>query len=77
MEIENPDRGPLLITSGEKDHQVPGAISEASYKKQQRNPGLTEFVEIPGRGHSLTIDSGWQEVAQIALDFVGRFVPAG
>ncbi len=77
VDLENPDRGPLLITSGEKDHQVPGAISEASYKKQQRNPGVTEFVEIPGRGHSLTIDSGWREVAQIALDFLGRFVPAG
>jgi pimeloyl-ACP methyl ester carboxylesterase len=76
VELENADRGPLLITSGEKDHQVPGAISEASYKKQQRNSGVTEFVEIPGRGHSLTIDSGWREVAQIALDFVGRFAPA-
>jgi pimeloyl-ACP methyl ester carboxylesterase len=76
VELENADRGPLLITSGEKDHQVPGAISEASYKKQQRNSGVTEFVEILGRGHSLTIDSGWREVAQIALDFVGRFAPA-
>ncbi len=77
VELENPDRGPLLITSGEEDHQVPGAISKASYKKQQHNPGITEFVEIEGRGHSLTIDSGWQEVAQTALDFVQRFVPAG
>jgi len=77
VELENPGRGPLLVTSGEKDHQVPGAISEASYKKQLRNPGVTEFVEIPGRGHSLTIDSGWREVAQIALEFVERFAPAG
>src|SRR5581483_524736 len=75
VEIEHPDRGPLLITSGEKDHQVPGAISQASSKKHLRNPGVTEFVEIPGRGHSLTIDSGWREVAQIALEFVGRFAP--
>jgi non-heme chloroperoxidase len=76
VEIEAPDRGPLLITSGEKDHQVPGSISHASFKKQRRNPGVTEFVEIPGRGHSLTIDSGWQEVAQTALEFIQRFVPA-
>jgi non-heme chloroperoxidase len=76
VEIANPDRGPLLVTSGEKDHQVAGAISKASYKKQLKNPGVTEFVEIPGRGHSLTIDSGWREVAQIALEFVERFVPA-
>lgn len=67
------DRGPLLIISGEKDHTVPHAIANASYKKQSRNPGVTEFVEIPGRGHSLTIDSGWREVADTALAFVQRF----
>lgn len=70
-----PDRGPMLIISGEKDHQAPTAIAEATYKQQQKNPtAVTEFVEIPNRGHSLTIDSGWQEVAQTCLDFVSRFV---
>ncbi|WP_405015160.1 alpha/beta hydrolase [Kitasatospora sp. NBC_01539] len=73
-DTDNPDRGPLLIVSGEKDHTVPHAISAAAYKRQQRNPGLTEFTEIPGRGHSLTIDSGWREVAATALAFVERFV---
>ena len=76
VDVENPARGPLLITSGEKDHQVPWSISHASYKRQLHNPGITEIVEIPGRGHSLTIDSGWREVAQIALEFVERFAPA-
>lgn len=71
---ENPDRGPMLVISGEKDHQVPWAMAEATYKKQSRNAGVTEIVEIPGRGHSLTIDSGWQEVARTALDFIARFV---
>src|SRR6201747_1609684 len=51
------DRGPLLIVSGEKDHTVPWAIAKASYKKQKRNQGTTEIVEVPGRGHALTIDS--------------------
>ncbi len=72
---KNPQRGPMLIISGEKDHQVPFAISHATYKKQSKNVDhVTEFREIPGRGHSLTIDNGWQEVAQVALDFVSRFV---
>jgi pimeloyl-ACP methyl ester carboxylesterase len=71
---KNPDRGPLLIVSGEKDHTVPWAIANASYKKQKRNVGVTEIVEIPGRGHALTIDSGWREVADTALAFVRRFV---
>jgi len=70
---KNPDRGPLLIIDGEKDHTVPWAIAYAAYKRQKRNPGVTEIVKIPNRGHSLTIDHGWREVAQTALDFVKRF----
>jgi pimeloyl-ACP methyl ester carboxylesterase len=70
----NPDRGPLLIIAGEKDHTVPWAIANASFKKQQRNAGVTEIVRMPNRGHALTIDSGWQDVATTALDFVRRFV---
>ena len=71
---KNPERGPLLIISGEKDNTVPWAIANASYNKQTRNEAVTEIVEIPGRGHSLTIDSGWREVAETALQFVSRFV---
>lgn len=63
-----------MIISGEKDHTVPWAIANASYKKQQRNPGVTEIVEIPNRGHAPTIDSGWRGVADTALTFVRRFV---
>jgi pimeloyl-ACP methyl ester carboxylesterase len=73
VDTKNPDRGPLLIMDGEKDHTVPWAIANASYKRQKRNPGVTEIVQMPNRGHSLTIDSGWREVAQTALDFVKRF----
>jgi pimeloyl-ACP methyl ester carboxylesterase len=74
VDSKSPDRGPLLIISGEKDHTVPWAIANASYKKQKRNKGVTEIEEIPNRGHALTIDSGWREVADKALAFVKRFV---
>jgi non-heme chloroperoxidase len=74
VDHENSDRGPLLVISGEKDHTVPNSISEAAYRIQKKNPGVTEFVEVPGRGHSLTIDHGWREVADISLDFVKKFV---
>jgi non-heme chloroperoxidase len=74
VDTDNPARGPMLIISGEKDHTVPRAISDATYKKQQRNNGVTEFVEIPNRGHALTIDMGWRQVADTALGFVKRFV---
>ena len=73
VDPKNPNRGPLLIIDGEKDHTVPWAIANASYKRQRRNPAVTEITKIPNRGHSLTIDSGWREVAQTALDFVKRF----
>ncbi|HEY1918492.1 MAG TPA: alpha/beta hydrolase [Streptosporangiaceae bacterium] len=73
VNTKNPGRGPLLIIDGEKDHTVPWAIANAAYKRQRRNPAVTEIVKIPNRGHSLTIDHGWREVAQTALDFVKRF----
>jgi len=73
VDTRNPDRGPLLIISGELDHTVPPAIAKASYRREKRNPGVTEFAEMKGRGHSLTIDGGWREVADTALAFVHRF----
>ncbi len=73
VDPKNPDRGPLLILDGEKDHTVPWAIANAAYKRQKNNPGVTEIKQIPNRGHSLTIDSGWREVADTALAFVKRF----
>jgi len=74
VDTTNPDRGPLLILDGEKDNTVPWAIANASYKRQKRNAGVTEIKKVAGRGHALTIDSGWKEVAELALAFVQRFV---
>ena len=76
VDTDNPERGPLLIISGEKDHTVPWSIANASYRQQQDNSGTTEIVEMKNRGHALTIDSGWREVADTALAFVKRFAKA-
>jgi pimeloyl-ACP methyl ester carboxylesterase len=73
VDRKNAERGPLLIISGESDHTVPWAVANASYKKQRRNANRTEIAAMPNRGHSLTIDDGWQEIATTALDFVKRF----
>jgi pimeloyl-ACP methyl ester carboxylesterase len=73
VNTKNPDRGPLLIIEGEKDHTVPWAIAHAAYKRQRHNPGVTQIEKVPNRGHSLTIDHGWREVAQTALDFIEPF----
>ena len=64
LDPKNPERGPLLIIDGEKDHTVPWAIANAAYKRQSKNPSVTEIKQIPNRGHALTIDHGWEEVAQ-------------
>jgi pimeloyl-ACP methyl ester carboxylesterase len=72
VDTKNPDRGPLLIIEGERDHTVPWAIAHAAYKRQRRNAAPTEIVKMPNRGHALTIDHGWREVAQTALDFLDR-----
>jgi non-heme chloroperoxidase len=74
VETETPDRGPMLIISGERDNTVPWAVANDSYKQQKKNGNITEIVEIPNRGHSLTIDHGWKEIAETTLDFVRRFV---
>jgi non-heme chloroperoxidase len=76
VDTKNPDRGPLLIFTGEVDHAVPPAMSRAAFKKQRRNPGVTEHLEMPGRDHSLVIDAGLGEVCDATLEFVGRFAPA-
>ncbi len=73
VDSESPARGPLLIVSGKEDHTVPWAIANGSYRKQAGNAGVTEIVEISGRGHALTIDSGWREVADTVLAFIKRF----
>jgi pimeloyl-ACP methyl ester carboxylesterase len=74
VDTKNPERGPLLILDGEKDHTVPWPIANAAFKRQRRNEGVTEIEQVPDRGHSLTIDHGWREVAEKALAFVNRFV---
>src|SRR5213596_2452084 len=75
VDTKNPERGPLLIISGEHDNTVPWAIAHASYVQQQKNAGVTEIQEIPDRGHSLTIDHGWREVAETARAFIAKHIP--
>jgi non-heme chloroperoxidase len=74
VDSKNPDRGPMLIIAGGKDHTVPVSISKSSFKHEEDNKGVTEMVELDDRGHAMTIDDNWQEVAETALKFVGRFV---
>ena len=75
VDTKNPNRGPLLLVSGERDNTVPWAVVSALYERQKRNPGVTEVTAMPNRGHSLVIDHGWKEVADVALNFVKQHAP--
>jgi fermentation-respiration switch protein FrsA (DUF1100 family) len=70
VDTGNPRRGPLLIVSTDSDHTVPWAVADASYKQQSENVEVTEIVKMPGRGHSLTIDHGWHDVADAVLHWL-------
>jgi non-heme chloroperoxidase len=73
VDVKNPDRGPMLLIGADRDHTVPWAITNASYKRERHNKSVTEIEKFTGRGHSLTIDHGWKDVADKALAFVKRF----
>jgi non-heme chloroperoxidase len=77
VNTKNPQRGPLLIIAGGKDHTVPLAVVTAAYKLQQHNPSVTEFREFADRGHSLTIDHGWRDVAEVVLTFIAQQLSTG
>ena len=77
VNTQNPERGPLLLIAGGKDHTVPLKVVAAAYTLQKNNPAVTEFREIPDRGHSLTIDHGWREVAETALTFIAQQLETG
>ncbi len=63
-------RGPLLLTSGTEDHTVPKKVTEQAFKLYADGPSVTEYHEFEGRGHSLAMDSGWGDVAAVALDWL-------
>jgi pimeloyl-ACP methyl ester carboxylesterase len=70
VNIENSTRGPLLLIAGEKDHTVPTVLVKSTFKNYQKSAAVTEYKEFPNRGHSLTIDSGWRELAEYIVTWL-------
>ncbi|GGS84719.1 dienelactone hydrolase family protein [Nonomuraea spiralis] len=66
----NDTRGPLLLIAGGKDHTVPETVTEATLKQYRGSAAVTEIQRFPDRGHSLTIDHGWREVAEACLTWL-------
>jgi pimeloyl-ACP methyl ester carboxylesterase len=72
VDTDNQSRGPLLLMTGGKDHTVPEAVTRATLKQYRHSEAVTDITEFPDKGHSLTIDSGWREVADTALAWLRR-----
>jgi esterase/lipase len=72
VETLNIDRGPLLLITGGKDHTVPEAITKSTLKQYRYSPAVTDLLEFEDRGHSLTVDSGWREVAEACLTWLDK-----
>ena len=70
VDTDNSARGPLLLISGGKDHTVPESVTRATLKQYRHSDAVTDFLAFPDRGHSLTIDSGWREVADAVLHWL-------
>lgn len=70
VEVGNGSRGPLLLIAGEKDTTVPPVLVRSALKRYEGSGAVTEYKEFAGRGHSLVIDSGWQEIAEHALEWL-------
>ncbi|GAA2697671.1 alpha/beta hydrolase [Actinoplanes palleronii] len=70
VDTGNPDRGPLLLISGTNDHTVPDASTRSSFRQYRDSAAVTELRTFEGRGHSLTVDHGWREVAGVVLEWL-------
>jgi pimeloyl-ACP methyl ester carboxylesterase len=70
VDTDNADRGPLLLIMGGEDHTVPEAVTKSTLKQYQDSAAVTDILEFADRGHSLTIDSGWREVADACLSWI-------
>jgi pimeloyl-ACP methyl ester carboxylesterase len=77
VDTRNPRRGPLLLVTGTEDHTVPEATTRSTYKQYRRSSALTELRVVEGRGHSLTVDHGWPQVAASVLEWLAARDLAG
>jgi len=70
VDTQKADRGPLLLTSGTDDHTVPLKVTEEVFAMYEKGSGHTDLHLFEGRGHSLTIDHGWSDVAHVILKWL-------
>jgi len=72
VDTKNESRGPLLLIAGGRDHTAPEAVTKSTLKQYKDSAAVTEFLEFEDRGHSLTVDHRWQEVADACLSWLEK-----
>jgi pimeloyl-ACP methyl ester carboxylesterase len=76
LHFENGDRAPLLIVGAEQDHTVPASVSATQYRKYEKSPARTEYLEFEGRPHLFVVGEGWEEVAEAIDGWLGKVLAA-
>jgi pimeloyl-ACP methyl ester carboxylesterase len=70
VDVKNPTRGPLLLIGGGADHTAPASVTRATHRRYRKSTAVTEILQFPDRGHSLTLDSGWREIADAVISWL-------
>ncbi len=70
----NAERGPLLLIGAGRDNTIPASLVRSQHKMYAKSPAITDIQEFADRGHSLTIDEGWREVADTATEWLKQRV---
>jgi pimeloyl-ACP methyl ester carboxylesterase len=68
VDYDNEDRAPLLFISGGADHLMPPSV-QRSNAKHYTSATTTEVLQFEGKAHLLPAQEGWQEIADVALDW--------
>ncbi len=72
VDTRNSMRGPLLLTGGGQDRTVPMSLTTSTAKQYRKSPAITDVKIFADRGHSLTIDHGWRDVADACLEWLRK-----
>jgi hypothetical protein len=67
VDYANEARPPLLFISGGEDHIMPPSVQRSNVKHYKT--GIVEHRDHPGYAHLLPAQEGWEEIADVALDW--------
>jgi pimeloyl-ACP methyl ester carboxylesterase len=67
---------PMLVLAGDRDHLTPIDMVRRNVKAYRKGEGTVDFQLMRGRSHLLCNQSGWEEVADAALTWIDKQLPA-